>query len=157
MAANRDKQAVVERRPWWSWPEEMMPGPFRQRMRALGLRPLREWFEEAEEWLPDIDMFRKDDTLVVRADLPGIKPEDIEVTVEGDMLTIKGRREEEKEVREEDYFCSERATGEFERRIRLPEGVTSDQIEAHHEDGVLEVKIPAPKAAGRSSVKIPVN
>lgn len=150
------ERAVMERRPWWSWPEEM-PGHLHRRMRGLGLRPLREWMRETEEWLPDIDMFRKDDTLVIRADVPGIKPEDIDITVEDDILTIKGHREEQKEVKEEDYYCSERATGEFVRTVRLPEGVTADQIEAHRENGVLEVKIPAPKAAEQKAVKIPVS
>lgn len=156
MATNGEKQAVVERKPWWTWPEEMMPGLFARRMRGFGFRPLREWMRETEEWLPDIDMFRKDDTIVIRADVPGIKPENIDISVEGDVLTIKGRREEEKEVKEEDYYCSERATGEFVRTVRLPEGVTADQIEASRENGVLEVKIPAPKAAESKAVKIPV-
>ena len=151
--ASEKKPAMMERRPWWAWPEEM-PGLLGRRMR-FGLRPMREWLRETEEWLPDIDMFRKDDTLVIRADVPGIKPEDIEITVEGDILTIKGHREEEKEIKEEDYYCSERATGEFVRTVRLPEGVSADQIEAHRENGVLEVNIPAPKAEPKA-VKIPV-
>jgi HSP20 family protein len=101
-------------------------------------------------------MIHKDDTLVIRADVPGMKPEDLAVTVEDDVLTIRGHREEEKEVKEEDYYCAERATGEFVRKVRLPEGVTADQVEAHRENGVLEVTIPAPKAAESKAVKIPV-
>jgi len=150
-----NKPAVMERKSRWTWPEEMH-ALLDRRIRGLGIRPFREWLRETGEWLPDVDMFRKDGNLVIRADVPSIKPEDLEVTVERDLLTIKGRREEEKGVKEDDYYYSERATGEFRRTIRLPEGVTADQIEAHRENGVLEVTIPAPKAAEEKAVKIPV-
>ena len=151
-----DKPAVMERKPWWTRPEEMERGLDRlMRFTPLAFhRWPRLW--PAEEWLPDVDMFRRDGNLLIRADVPGIKPEDLEGTVEGDLLTIKGHREEEKEVKEEDYYCSERARGEFRRTIRLPEGVTADEIEAHRENGVLEVTIPAPRAAEEKAVKIPV-
>ncbi len=151
--ALENKPAVTERKPWWTWPKEI--NRLDRRLRWLGLRPLSGWLRETEEWLPDIDMFRRDGNVVIRADVPGIKPEDLEVTVEGDLLTIKGHREE-KEVKEEDYYCSERKA-EFRRIVRLPEGVTADQIEAHRENGVLEVTIPAPKAAESKAVKIPVS
>ena len=153
--ALENKPAEVERKPWWAWPEEMQ-AMLDRRMPRFGLRPFRAWLREREMWLPDIDMFHKDDTLVLRADVPGIKPEDLTVTVEDDLLTIRGHREEQKEVKEEDYYCAERATGEFVRTVRLPEGVTADQVEAHRENGVLEVTIPAPKAAESKAVKIPV-
>lgn len=94
--------------------------------------------------MPDIDVFEREGKVVVRADLPGMKREDMQVTVEGDLLTIKGRREEEKEVKEEDYYCSERSTGEFSRTMRLPEAATAEAIEAKYEDGVLEVTVPKP-------------
>ena len=148
------KPAVTERKPWAAWPEEMQ-ALLDRRMKRFGLRPFREWLQ-GREWLVDIDMFRKDDTLVIRADVPGIKPEDIEVTVDRDVLTIKGHREEEKEVKEEDYYCSERSTGEFVRTVRLPEGVTADQVDAYRENGVLEVTIPLPKAVESNAVKVPV-
>ncbi len=109
-----------------------------------------------EEWLPDTDVFERDAKIVVRADIPGIKLEDIEVTVEGDVLTISGKREEEKEVEEKDYYCSERSYGEFSRAIRLPEGVTADQIEARYDNGVLEVTAPRPVVAETKAVKIEV-
>jgi len=151
--APENKPAAIERKPWWTWPKEI--NRLDRRMRWLGLRPLREWLRETEDWMPDIDMFRKDGNVVIRADVPGIKPEDLDVTVEGDLLTIKGRREE-KEVQEEDYYCSERRS-QFSRIVRLPEGVTAEQVEAHRENGVLEVTIPAPKASESKAVKIPIN
>jgi HSP20 family protein len=92
----------------------------------------------------------------VRVDVPGIKREDLEVAVEGEMLVIRGKREEEKEVKEEDYYCSERATGEFSRAISLPEGVKAEDIEATCEDGVLEVVLPKAAVTEKPATKIQV-
>ena len=148
--------AVQERRParLLAWPEEL-ERYFDRRFREW---PLRFWRrpEAAEAWLPDIDVFEKDGKLVIRTDLPGMTAENIDVSVEGDVLTIKGRREEEKEVKEEHYYCSERATGEFFRTIRLPEGVSADTFEAHYDEGVLEVTVPKPTKGETKSVKVQV-
>lgn len=148
--------AVEERKPrrLLGWPEEF-ERYFDRRMRDWPLRFWRRPLTEAA-WMPDVDVFEKDGKIVVRTDLPGMRAEDIEVSVEAGMLTIKGRREEEKEVKEEDYYCSERATGEFQRTVRLPEGVTGDGVEAHYENGVLEVNVPMPAAARTEAVKIPI-
>ena len=109
-----------------------------------------------EEWLPDIDVLERNGKILLRADIPGMKPEDIEVTIEGDMLTITGKREEEKEVKEEDYHCSERSYGEFSRTVRLPEGIMAEQVEAHYDNGVLEVTAPRAAAASTKSVRVSV-
>jgi HSP20 family protein len=103
-----------------------------------------------------MDVFEKDGKLVIRTDIPGMAAANIDVSVEGDVLTIKGRREEEKAVKEENYYCSERATGEFFRTIRLPEGVSADAFEAHYDNGVLEVTVPRPTASEAKSVKVEV-
>jgi HSP20 family protein len=97
-------------------------------------------------WLPDMDVFDKDGKTVVRLDLPGLKREDIDVTVEGDMLVIHGHREEATEIEEKDYYCAERASGEFSRAITLPEGATAESVEATYTDGILEVVVPKPAA-----------
>jgi HSP20 family protein len=147
---------VQERRParLLAWPEELE----RYFDRRFGQWPFRFWRrpEGRGGWLPEMDVFEKDGKLVVRTDLPGMTADDIEVSVEGDVLTIKGHREEEKEVKEEDYYCSERATGDFFRTVRLPEGVTPDAFEAHYENGILEVTVPRPQKAEAKSVKVPV-
>src|SRR3990172_2799960 len=96
----------------------------------------------AEEWLPETDVLERDGKIVVRIDLPGMKAADIEVTVEADLLTVSGKREEEKEVKEEEYYCCERSYGEFTRTVRLPEAVKVDAIEAKYENCVLEVTSP---------------
>jgi len=108
-------------------------------------------------WLPDMDVFEREGKTVVRVDLPGMKREDIAVAVEGDMLVIRGKREEAQEVKQQDYYCAERAVGEFSRAISLPEGVTADEIEGTYKDGVLEVVVPRPVVSpGTESVKVQV-
>ncbi len=152
MATNGKEQGVAVRehkRPLGLWPDELdrffdraMRG-FRPRRRFLRGFPAL-WREEA--WMPDMDVFDREGKTVIRLDLPGIKREDIEVEVRDDTLVVHGHREEEKEVKEEHYYCAERATGEFSRAITLPEGVTADAIDATYQDGILEVVIPKPAA-----------
>ena len=96
---------------------------------------------EERGWAPSIDVFDKGDKFVVKAELPGMKEEDIDVSVVGDMLTIKGERKAEKEIEEEDYYCCERSYGSFLRSITLPFTVDPKKIEATYEDGVLEVSL----------------
>jgi HSP20 family protein len=93
-------------------------------------------------WLPAIEVFEKEDKFVVKADLPGMKQEDISVSVVGDTLTIKGERKSETEVKEEDYHCCERSYGSFSRSISLPSNVDAKKIEASYDDGVLEIILP---------------
>jgi HSP20 family protein len=137
--------AVQEKRPrrLSAWPLEPYVDRF---MRGFTPRAFRLWprLWAEEEWIPDIDIFERDGKIVLRADLPGMKREDIQVSVEGDLLTIKGRREEEKEIKEEHYYSCERSKGEFLRTMRLPSGVGADAIDAKYENGVLEVTVPRP-------------
>jgi len=93
-------------------------------------------------WAPAIEVFEKEDKFVVKAELPGMKEEDIDISVVGDTLTIKGERKAESEVKEEDYYCCERSYGSFSRSIALPSNVDAKKIEASYEDGVLEVSLP---------------
>jgi HSP20 family protein len=93
-------------------------------------------------WAPAIEVFEKKDKFVVKAEIPGMKEEDIDVSVVGDILTIKGERNTESEVKEEDYYCCERSYGSFSRSIALPSSVDAKKIEASYEDGVLEVSLP---------------
>jgi HSP20 family protein len=106
-------------------------------------------------WTPAIEMFEKDDKFMVKAELPGMKEEDIDVSVVGDTLTIKGERKAESEVKEEDYYCCERSYGSFTRSITLPSSVDAKNIEASYENGVLEISLP--KAAEVKPKKITVS
>jgi len=98
--------------------------------------------------LPAIEMFDKKDKIVVRAEIPGVKPEDIDVSISDSMLTIKGERKSETEVKEEDYYRSEMTYGRFSRSVSLPEKVQAEHIDANYDDGILEVtlsKVPEAK------------
>ena len=154
----KEPVAVQEKRPrrLLAWPEDM-ERYFDRRMRDFAAWPFRRLRRPVmEAWFPDIDVFEREGKVVIRADLPGMRPEDVDVTVEGDLLTIKGRREDEKEIKEENYYSSERAFGEFTRTVRLPEGAATDAIEATCGNGVLEVTVPRPSAPASKSVKVQV-
>lgn len=103
---------------------------------------------------PAFDVREADDSYEFTADLPGVKEEDIDVSITGSRLTISGHREEE-EIREsETHFCSERSYGSFTRSFTLPEGVRSDDISAELRDGVLHVHVPKP--AESKATRIPL-
>jgi HSP20 family protein len=87
--------------------------------------------------MPAVDIFEKNDKFVIKAELPGMKQEDIDVSVVGDTLTIKGEKKTESEVKDEDYYHCERSYGSFYRCIPLPSTPDSSKIEVNYEDGVL--------------------
>jgi HSP20 family protein len=93
-------------------------------------------------WSPAVEVFEKEDKYIVKAELPGVKEEDMDVSVEGETLTIKGEKKSESEVKEDDYYRCERSYGSFYRSIALPATVDAKKIEASFEDGVLEVILP---------------
>jgi HSP20 family protein len=118
-------------------------------------RLISDWpFDGEAENLPVLESYVKDGSLIVRADMPGIDPKDVEVSVLGNVLTIKGERKEQKEVKENEYIRREVSYGAFERRMTLPEGAASDKIKAQVKNGVVEVTMPVgEKLAAR---KVPV-
>ena len=93
-------------------------------------------------WAPSVDVLTRGDDLVVRADLPGIKPEDVQVETEGNNLIIRGESSMEQKKEDQGYFYSERRYGSFYRTIPLPEGVNADNAQARFNNGVLEVTLP---------------
>jgi HSP20 family protein len=95
-------------------------------------------------WAPSTDVFEKNGEIVVKAELPGVAKEDIDISVDRGGLVIKGERKAEDEVKDEDYYRMERFSGSFYRRFPLPEGVDEDSITADYHDGVLEVHVPKP-------------
>jgi HSP20 family protein len=99
-------------------------------------------------WLPALEIFEKNGNLHIKADLPGLKKEDVTIEATAEGITIKGERKSEftEEKKEEGYFRSERTYGEFCRFVPLPEGAMVDKIAASFNDGVLEVITPIPKA-----------
>jgi HSP20 family protein len=92
---------------------------------------------------PAVECFTQDQDLVFRAELPGVSPDDVEVQVVGNQLVLRGRKEEQREQKEEGFQFSEVYHGRFERAFTLPEGANADKIQATHRDGVLEIRMPA--------------
>ena len=93
-----------------------------------------------------IDVFMRESALIVHAEIPGIEPEKVKVTVEDEMLVIRGERIQHEKVEKLDYVRMERTYGSFERRISIPKGVEEVAIRAEYRDGVLEVTVPLPEA-----------
>jgi HSP20 family protein len=107
-------------------------------------------------WTPPIEMFEKEDEFIVKVELPGMKREEIDISVVGDTLTIKGERKAETEVKEEEYYCCERCYGSFLRSITLPAAVDTKNIEAVYENGILEVSLPKAPEVKPKKVEISV-
>jgi HSP20 family protein len=106
------------------------------------------------EWTPAIDVVRDNGNLVLRADVPGIKPEEVKIEVEDDILTVSGEHEERKEEKDKSFLRRERRYGSFRRSMALPPGVEAKKIKAKTHDGVVEVTIPLPKEARKETVTI---
>jgi HSP20 family protein len=106
---------------------------------------------------PSLDVYEEKDDMVVKADLPGLNKDEIEVTVTGNVVTIKGEKKKEEEVKEKDYYRRERSYGSFVRSVELPCEVKSDQIKANFKDGVLEVRMPKTEEAKKKSVSIKID
>ncbi|MEA2317788.1 MAG: hypothetical protein QOD44_1977 [Solirubrobacteraceae bacterium] len=107
-------------------------------------------------WLPPMDLVETDDQFVLRADLPGLSEEDVQIELEDSVLTISGERRAEHEDKREGFYRVERSFGEFRRALTLPEGVDPDAIRAAFEKGVLEVRIPKPEERRPRRVAIQV-
>jgi HSP20 family protein len=108
------------------------------------------------EFQPAVECYTKDKQLVLRAELPGIDPKAVEISVLGNTLTLKGEKKEERRVEEENVYIRETAEGRFERAFELPEGVRKDQVKATLQNGVLEVVIPAPAIEAARKVPLEV-
>lgn len=116
---------------------------------SLGRLPGRR-ATQAAEWTPAIDVLSREGDLVVRAELPGVKQEEVDVTVQNGVLTISGEQKAEREEERGGYYVKERRRGAFRRSLTLPESVEEDDIRARFEDGVLEVTV-----AGAAAVREP--
>ena len=96
-------------------------------------------------WKPVVDIYDHDDKIVIKAELPGVDKKDIEVDLKDRVLTLKGERSYENEVKEENYHRKERAFGKFHRSFTLPAGYDPEKINADYKDGVLKIEIPKPE------------
>jgi len=106
------------------------------------------------DWRPTVDTYEEGDNVVIRAELPGVNKEDVSIDVKDNVLTLKGERKHEENVKEENYFRRESAYGKFQRAFTLPDAVDASKIEASYKDGVL--KITVPKAEETKAKKIDI-
>ncbi|MBI1920464.1 MAG: Hsp20/alpha crystallin family protein [Geobacter sp.] len=114
-------------------------------------------FPELGEISPSVDIFEEKGDVVVKAEVPGISKENIEVSVAGDVITISGEKKGEEKVERKDFHYHERSFGSFTRRFRLPPGTQTDRAKASFKDGVLMIRIPKSAAAAEKSKKIKVD
>jgi HSP20 family protein len=114
------------------------------------------WVREMRDRRPAIEVQEEKDAVVVKAEIPGMKKEDIEVNLSGDLLTIRGEKRQEEERKEKGYYYSERTYGGFSRSIQLPTDVQAEKVSAGFKDGVLEIRLPKTEEAKRKEVKIKV-
>ena len=109
---------------------------------------------EVEAWAVPLDVSRKGDETLIRASMPGVSPENIQVSIEDNVLTIKGQTAESHQEEGESYQLRERRTGSFHRALRLPDSVEADKVEPRYEHGVLTITVP--KAEAKRARKLPV-
>ena len=132
------------------------PVPMHRLFNTLFDTPTTGWGSAVRSWLPAIDVVENDNDYVLRADLPGLSEQDINVELHNDVLTVSGERKSEHEERKQGYYRVERSSGSFRRSVRLPEGVKPESIRATFERGVLEVTVPKPAAITPHKVEIAI-
>lgn len=111
---------------------------------------------DIDELSPSIDIFEEGSDLVLKADIPGVPKDDLDIRVEDDILTISGQKKKEEEVEKDDYYRYERSYGSFCRKFALPEGTDTEKIKANYKDGVLNIRIPRSATAEKAAKKISV-
>jgi HSP20 family protein len=105
-------------------------------------------------WMPSVESYIKDNKLVFKAELPGVDPKDLDVSITDRDLIIKGERKAEKDTKEENYTYQEISYGSFERHFVLPEGVKTDELKAKFSNGLLEITVPAPAIAKARKIEV---
>jgi HSP20 family protein len=136
--------------------------PYREMTRMNRL--MDRWFDEVPRmWLHEfdggegyvpLDLYETDEAIVVRAALPGVKPEDVDITITGETLTIRGESKHEEEEKKRNYYRQESWYGSFARSIALPSQVEADKAQAVFENGILKLTIPKAEAAKPKTIKV---
>ena len=171
------REVAIRRTPFKAALERVSPMTTIEREMLTTLHEMERWFEDAlhrpffgfhrfplanllgerrtGDFVPAIDMFEEGNELVVKAELAGIKREDIKVELSGNMLTLWGEKRSEEKVDRKDYYRVEQSYGSFSRTIELPAGVDLDGVTAHYNDGLLEIRIPK-KVEMRKTQSVPI-
>jgi len=140
------------------WGESGEMTRFRREMDRLFDRFFEAWpFKlpaEGREWAPVVDVSETAKDILVKAEIPGMDPKEIDVSVQGDVLTLRGEREKEQEERGENFHRVERRYGAFSRSIRLPAEVDVGKVNANYKDGVLKINLPKTKGAAVKKIEV---
>lgn len=161
--ARQQKQEVPDIDRWWGVEAPLFRGSL------FGLNPfalMRQFTDDMDRtfgqlpnggaaWRPAVEVKQQEGKLLVTAELPGVKKDDVKVNVTDNILTLEGERKQEKEEKREGYYHSERSYGKFLRSIPLPEGAKTEQVAAQFKDGLLEISVPIPEAKEKSK-QIPI-
>lgn len=134
-----------ELRPFWRDMDDFMTRFFKD-------MPMTR--EGAWGWVPTVDVTETDGNVMVKAELPGMEPKDIDIDITGDVLTLKGEKKSEEEKKDEKHYFRERHYGTFQRSFQLPAGVESDKVDASFKNGVLTVNIPKSEESKQKKIEI---
>lgn len=110
--------------------------------------------EATGAWLPAVDIYEQGDNLVLQAEVPGVGRDDLDVRVEGNVLTLSGERKQQKEIKDEQFHRLERSYGKFVRSFTLPVGIDTDRIKAEFRDGLLTLTLPKAEEAKPKRIKV---
>jgi HSP20 family protein len=125
------------------------------------LRPFwpERWWPAAgmEITTPTVDLYEEKDDIVVKAELPGMEKDNIEVNLSDDRLTIRGEKKKEEEIKKENYYRSERSYGSFIRTLELPTEVQADKVKANFKNGVLEIRLPRTEESRKKETKVKID
>ena len=151
------KEIDMELMPWRPLRELV---PFNREMerllsRAFGEDLPKRLFEE--DLLPRLDLSETKDSLIIEAELPGMEIKDIDVSLIGDILTIKGEKKKERKENGKHYHCTECHVGTFQRSFRLPVGVQANKVDASFDKGILTITLPKTEEAKETEIKIKVH
>jgi HSP20 family protein len=113
-------------------------------------------FGGAMEWVPAVDIVEREHEITLKAELPGVEPRDVAISLENNVLTLQGHRESEKEVRKENYYRMERATGAFARSFTIPVSIDSDRVTADFKNGLLTITLPKKESSKGRTIEVNV-
>jgi HSP20 family protein len=135
--------------------ERMFDDFFQRRLLAPSWMP-RMMFSDMNDVSTSVDMFEEGEDLIIKAEMPGLKKNEISIDFAGDVVTISGEKKTEEKTERKDYYCVERSFGSFSRKLQLPVEVQIDKTHALFKDGVLEIRMPKSEAAKKKVKKITV-
>lgn len=137
--------------------QERMNRMFDESFRGIATRPgAEEDWALGGSWAPAVDIYEQDGNIVLKAEVPGVDPKDVDILVENNVLTLRGERKFDQEVKKESYHRVERSYGTFTRSFTLPNVVDTDKIKAEHKEGVLRVTLPKKEEAKPRQISISV-